>query len=177
MELPKLSVGERFDHDLQDEGISIVIADGSPLLTFNFTVSHSEIKAFSKGAASFALFYEQNMLFFLFKIEGFLDWADLAFTIHLTGDDAIKPGNAFLPIFLVLTEPNTKIVKGLRMVTVSPDFRMTLAECFRQQAEERFDTVAYLQMIDRLYDQYPTTADLLNNAAIIEQGGISLSTC
>lgn len=177
MELLKLSIGERFDHDMSDEDISIMIAEGFPIFTFNFSVSPSEIKAFSKGAASFALFYEQNMLFFLFKIEGFLDWSDLAFTPHLTGDETIVPGNAFLPIFLVLTEPDSKIVTGLRTIIVSPNFRTKLAEFFREQAEEPFDTMAYYQKIDNLYDQYPTTTDLLNKAAIIEQSGISLSTC
>lgn len=177
MELLKLSVGERFDHDMPDEGMSIMIAAGPPLLTFNLSVTPGEIKAFSKGAASFALFFEQNVLFFLFKIEGFLDWSDLAFTPHLAGGETIVPGNAFLPIDIVLTEPDSKIVKGFRMVTVSPDFRMKLTEFFRQQAEERFETVAYLQKIGNLYDRYPTTTDLLNKAVIIEQGGISLSTC
>ena len=177
MELLKLCVGERFDHDMPDEGMSIILASGTPLLTLNFSVSPGEIEAFLNGPASFALFAEQNVLFFLFKIDGFLDWSDLAFTIHLSGDETIEEDYAYLPFNLVLVEPDTKIVKGLRMVTVSPDFRLRLTEFIRQQAEESFDTLAYYRKIGSLYDQYPTTADLLNNAVIIEQGGMTLPEC
>lgn len=86
MELLKLCVGERFEHDMPEEGMSIILANGTPLLTFNFSVTPGEIQAFLNGAVSFALFAEQNLLFFLFKIDGFLDWSDLAFTIHLAGN-------------------------------------------------------------------------------------------
>ncbi|MEI8574881.1 hypothetical protein U737_15045 [Methylomonas sp. LW13] len=174
MDFIKLCVGERFEHDMPEEGMSIVLANGAPLLTFNFSVSPGEIQAFLNGAASFALFAEQNHVFFLFKIEGFLDWSDLAFTIHLAGDEDIDEGDAYLPFNLVLVEPNTKIVKGLRMVTVSPDFRSRLAELIRKQASEPFDTMAYYRGIGSLYDKYPTASDLLKQAVIIEQGGKTL---
>jgi hypothetical protein len=146
-------------------------------LTFNFSVTPGEIQAFLNGAVSFALFTEQNLLFFLFKIEGFLDWSDLAFTIHLAGDETIVGGDAYLPFSLVLVEPDTKIVKGLRMLTVSPDFRSRLVELIRKQAAEPFDTLAYYRAIGRLYEQYPAASDLLKNAVIFEQGGTTLPSC
>ncbi len=57
------------------------------MLTFNFSVSENNIRDFLNGDASFSLFSEANILFFLYKIDGFLDWSDLAFTIHLTDDE------------------------------------------------------------------------------------------
>jgi len=176
MDFIKLCVGERFDHDMPEEGMSIILANGTPLLTFNFSVSPGEIQAFLNGAASFALFAEQSHLFFLFKIEGFLDWSDLAFTIHLAGDETIDEDDAYLPFNLVLVDSHTKIVKGLRMVTVSPDFRARLAELIRKQAAEPFETMAYYRGIGRLYDKYPAASDLLKQAVIIEQGGKTLPT-
>ena len=112
----------------------------------------------------------------MFKIEGFLDWSDLAFTIHLAGDETIDEDDAYLPFNLVLVDPDTKIVKGLRMVTVSPDFRSRLAELIRKQASEPFDTMAYYRGISSLYDKYPVASDLLKQAVIIEQGGKTLPT-
>lgn len=176
MEYLKLCVGERFDHDMPEEGMSIVLANGAPLLTFNFSVSPGEIQAFLNGTASFALFAEQNHLFFLFKVEGFLDWSDLAFTIHLAGDETIDEGHAYLPFNLVLVDSDTKIVKGLRMVTVSPDFRSRLAGLIKQQTAAPFDTLAYYQSIGCLYEKYPTAGDLLKQAIVIEQGGTTLPT-
>lgn len=177
MELLKLAVGERFDHDMPEEGMSIILASGTPLLTLNFSVTPGEVHAFLNGVTSFALFAEQNVLFFLFKIDGFLDWSDLAFTIHLAGDESIAEDYAYLPFNLVLVEPNTKIIRGLRMVTVSPDFRLRLAELIRQQAAEQFDTVTYYRNIGSLYDQYPAATDLLKKATVIEQGGTTLPKC
>lgn len=174
MDYLKLCVGERFDHDMPDEGMSIILTNGTPLLTFNFSASHREIQAFMNGNTSFALFAKAGLILFLFKIEGFLDWSDLAFTIHLAGDESIEEGDSYLPFNLVLVDPVTKIVKGLRMVTVSPDFRSRLAELIRKQAAEPFDTMAYYQAIGSLYDQYPSASDLLKQAVIVEQGGKTL---
>ena len=174
MDYLKLCVGERFDHDLPAEGMSIILANGTPLLTFNFSITPRDIQAFLNGATAFALFSEGSLLLVLFKIEDFLDWSDLAFTIHLAGDETIDEGDAYLPINLVLVDANTKIVKGLRIVTVSPDFRSKLAELIRKQASEPFDTLAYYRAIGRLYERYPAASDLLKQAVIIEQGGKTL---
>lgn len=174
MDYLKLCVGERFDHDLPAEGMSIILANGTPLLTFNFSVTPRDIQAFLNGATAFALFAEGSLLLVLFKIEDFLDWSDLAFTIHLAGDETIDEGDAYLPINMVLVDADTKIVKGLRIVTVSPDFRSKLAELIQKQASEPFDTLAYYRAIGRLYERYPAASDLLKQAVIIEQGGKTL---
>ena len=73
MDYLKLCVGERFDHDLPAEGMSIILANSTPLLTFNFSVTPRDIQAFLNGATAFALFAEGSLLFVLFKIEDFLD--------------------------------------------------------------------------------------------------------
>jgi hypothetical protein len=174
MDFLKLIVGEKFEHDIPDEGMSIILANGMPLLVFNFTVSARDISNFLNGAVSFGLFAEQNVMFFLFKIERFLDWSDLAFTIHLAGDERVTAGNGYLPFNLVLVEPGSQIVKGLRMVTVSPEFRTNIVRQTEQQAAERFDTVAYYQKIGRLYQNYPSAIDMLKKALIVEQGGTTL---
>jgi hypothetical protein len=60
------------------------------------------------------------------------------------------------------------------MVTVTSAFRSVLAGNIRQQAQERFDTIAYYKTIGVLYDRFPSAADMLNKAVIVEQGGINL---
>ena len=167
-------VGEKFENDMPAEAMSIVLANGMPMLTFNFTVTEREIAAFLNGASSFGLFYEQNVLFFLFKIEGFLDWSDLAFTIHLAGDEEVDDKAYYLPFHLVLIDPKTKVVKGLRMVTVSPAFRTMISGILLQQSKQRFDTVDYFKRIELLYKSYPSAIDMLKKAPIIGQGGSTL---
>ena len=70
MDILKLTVGEKFDHDIPAEGMSIVLMNGAPMLAFNFSVTKKDIAKFLNGSLSFGLFFEQNILFFLFKIDG-----------------------------------------------------------------------------------------------------------
>ena len=174
MDIIKLIVGETFDHNMPAESMSIVLMNGAPLLTFNFSVTEKNIAAFLHGSPSFGLFSEHTVLFFLFKIDGFLDWSDLAFTIHLAQDELIDDNGGYLPFHLVLVESSTRIIKGLRVVTVSPAFRSLLARITQQQAKERFDTIDYYKKIGALYETYPSASSMLKKAMVIEQGGMTL---
>jgi len=71
----------------------------------------------------------------------------LAFTIHLAQDEKIEDNQSYLPFSLVLIESSTSIIKALRMVTVSPEFRSVLARITQQQALERFDTIDYYKKL------------------------------
>ena len=174
MDILRLTVGEKFDHTMPAEAMSIVLMNGVPMLAFNFSVTENNIAAFLHGSSSFGLFSEQNILFFLFKIDGFLDWSDLAFTIHLAQDEKIEDNRDYLPFNLVLVESSTSVIKALRMVTVSPAFRSMLAQIIQQQAKERFNTIDYYKKIGALYERYPSAASMLKKAAIVEQGGMTL---
>lgn len=173
-EITVLAIGERFEHDLPDDGMSVIINGGAPLLVFNFTLAPGEIKAFQNGDCSFGLFSEMDLIFFLFKIDGFMDWSDLAFTIHLAGDESIEDGSAYLPFHLVLVESKTRIIKGLRLVTVSPEFRNQLASAIDAQGKSPFNPIDYYNAIGVVYDKYPSVTDMLDKSLIVEQGGITL---
>jgi hypothetical protein len=153
--------------------MSIVLMNGVPMIVLNFSVTKKDIANFLNGSLSFGLFFEQNILFFLFKIEEFLDWSDLAFTIHLAGDEKIDDNAGYLPFNLVLVESETGIIKGLRLVTVTPAFRSALARITQQQSKEPFDTIDYYKKFGALYGRYPSAASMLKKAAIIERGGMT----
>lgn len=174
MDVLNLTVGEKFDHDMPAESMSIVLINGVPMLTFNYSVTEKDIDAFLHGSSSLGLFSESNILFFLFKIDGFLDWSDLAFTIHLAGDEKVEDNAGYLPFNLVLVESETHIIKGLRIVTASPAFRSLLVLITQQQTKERFDTIEYYKKIGALYEIYPSASFMLKKALIIEQGGMTL---
>ena len=174
MELLKIIVGERFDSSLPDEAFSINIVNGSPLMIFNFDVSDTDISNFLNGQVSFGLFSDQDMIFFLFKIENFMEWSDLAFTIHLAGDETIEVHDSYLMFNLVLIESETKIVKAIRAITVTPDFRAKIAEAIKQQALIKFETINYYKGIGEMYDKYPTASDMLKFASVVEVGGTTV---
>jgi len=174
MDALHLTAGEKFDHDMPAESMSILLTNGLPVLTFNFSVTEKNIAAFLHGPSSFGLFFECNIPFFLFKIDRFLDWSDLAFTIHLAGDEKIDDNAGYLPFHLVLVESETNIIKGLRMATVSPAFRSMFVRITQQQAKERFDTIDYYKKIGALCETYSSAGSMLKKAMIIEQGGMTL---
>lgn len=167
-------VGERFEHNIPDDGMSIVLNSGAPLLVFNYSLMPWEIEAFQNGDCSFGLFAEKDLIFILFKINGFMEWSDLAFTIHLAGDETITAEPGYLPITLVLVESQTQIIKGLRIVSVSPTFRSQLVKVINDQAKSPFHTIHYYNAIGGIYKKYPSVTDMLNKALIVEQGGITL---
>jgi hypothetical protein len=173
-DIMKLTVGERFDHNLPDEGMSVILVNGTPVLTFNFSLNRQQIDAFLNGSCSFGLFTENDALFFLFKIDNFLEWSDLAFTIHLAGDETVATGPGYLPFNLVLVDSATSIIKGLRVVTTTPEFGAILADITEQQAKQPFDTIAYYKTIGDIYEKYPSASDMLKKALIVEEGGITL---
>lgn len=151
--------------------MSIVLNSGAPMLVFNFSLSEKNIAAFQNGMASFGLFAEKKLLFFLFKIEGFLAWSDLAFTIHLAQDERVEDNGGYLPFNLVLVESGSSIIKALRMVTVSPAFRSVLAQSIARQSEEPFNVIDHYNSIKTVYDRYPEVVSMLKDALIVEQGG------
>ena len=171
MDILSLIVGMTFDHSMPDESMSIILNSGAPMLIFNFSLSEKNIAAFQDGLSSFGLFAEKNLLFFLFKIEGFLDWSDLAFTIHLVQDEAIEDNGGYLPFNLVLVESGSGIIKGLRMVTVSPTFRSVIVKAIERQNNAPFNVIEYYKSIQVIYDTYPEVVSMLKNALIVEQGG------
>jgi hypothetical protein len=156
---------------MPDESMSIVLNNGTPMLTFNFSLTEKNIATFQNGVSSFGLFAQNSLLFFLFKIEGFLDWSDLAFTIHLSQDETIEDNEGYLPFNLVLVDSSTKIIKALRMVTVSPTFRSVLVKAIEQQNKQPFNLIEYYKNIQVIYDSYPQVVAMLKDAIIVEQGG------
>ena len=174
MDCLRLTVGEKFDHDMPDESMSIMLNGGTPVLAFNFSVTEKNIETFLNGITSFGLFAEDNILFFLYKIDGFLDWSDLAFTIHLAGGEKIVDDGSYLPFHILLIESDTNVIKGIRIVTVSPKFRTILAKTIARQKTEKFDTLAYYKRINKIYESYPKTFSMLAKSLITEKGGMTL---
>lgn len=104
----------------------------------------------------------------------FLDWSDLAFTIHLTDDEKKDNDGRYLLFYFALIESSTQIIKAMRVVTVTPRFCSMLASLIDQQRKERFDTLDYYKNISAIYERYPKTFSMLAKSLLTEKGGITL---
>ena len=50
MDILNLTLGERFDHDIPPEAMSVVLMNGVPLIAFNFNLNAKNIADFQNGA-------------------------------------------------------------------------------------------------------------------------------
>jgi hypothetical protein len=113
MDILNLTVGENVETRMTDECMSIVLNNGVPMLAFNFSVSERNIETFLNDPALFVLFADNSILFFLFKIEAFLDWSDLAFTVHLAKGEKVSDDGSYLPFHHILVESGSSIIKAM----------------------------------------------------------------
>jgi len=74
----------------------------------------------------------------------------------------------------VLIESSTSIIKGIRVISVTPRFRSILANLIQLQRKEKFDTLAYYKNISVIYESYPKTFNMLAKSLITEKGGMTV---
>jgi hypothetical protein len=74
----------------------------------------------------------------------------------------------------VLIESSTSIIKGIRVISVTPRFRSVLANLIHIQRKEKFDTLAYYQNISVIYESYPKTFNMLAKSLVAEKGGMTV---
>lgn len=174
-----LTVGQPFSHERskwEDGRIEYRFFSGNHMLQLCLgQLTPQEIKAFRKNPVRVALFIEGNVIFFIFKIEGCMDWSDQGFSIHLVHEQnrdlpSLPPGMR-TPLNLVLVDADTGIVRALRMVTFSPHFSRLLHDAMRRQIELPFEPAVHQAVIQDVYRRYPRTADLAKAAVIIEKAG------
>lgn len=140
--------------------------------------SERDIEAFSKGRMSVALYYEQNVIFFLFRIEGFMDWSDQAISIRLVAeadqDLPPLPDGARIPLTLVLVEADTGNVAAMRMVTFSPRLSRLMHLWLRAQKDLPFRREDHMAAVQDVYRRFPDSKALVKAAAFIERAGSKL---
>jgi hypothetical protein len=135
----------------------------------------SKIRAFEEGPVRGALYAESDVIFFSFKIEGYCDWVDQGFSIHLVdaGDRNLVPliEGTHIPLNLVLVDAVTGVVRSMRMVTYGRRFSAVLHRHLAQQLAQPFDAAHHRSVIDRVYRRYRTGAALARAALITERLG------
>ncbi len=140
--------------------------------------SGRDIKAFSKGRMSVGLYREQNVIFFLFRIEGFMDWSDQALSIRLVAeaDQGLPPlpDGMRIPLTLVLVDADDGNVAALRMVTYSQHFSRVLQRWLQDQKELPFCKEDHMAAAQDIYRRFPDSKALAKAASFIERAGSKL---
>lgn len=124
-------------------------------LCFNNLLSR-EVESFQKNRLDLSFLVVKQVIFLLLHIDGFLDWSDFPYSYHLVPDELKKIPEAHFsygtgaPMFFILVEGTTGIVKGLRVLGLSSKFSNALHREIQEQATIPFDKKVYNQTIDEV---------------------------
>lgn len=136
-----------------------------------------QLQAFHRGQMHVGLYLSRGVAFFLFRIEGFFDWSDQAIHMQL-----VHPEDRGLPdespgyqvVSIVLVECETGIVRGIRVVTLSPHFTRLFAKALRAQMTATFDLATHQAIIADVYKRFPHSRQLVKAALVVEKAGAKL---
>lgn len=173
----KLAVGEKFAERTQwpDNSFEFRYFNGNYMFQYcAASPSLQDIEKFKQGRVWLGHHFEEGIIFFLIRIDGFLGWSDQAFSINLVplGNRTLPDGTeGYTLLNLVLVDADTGIVRAIRSVTMSPALSLRLRSEMLQQRCIPFDKAAHNAAIERVYRKYPQSKDLARVASNIEHAG------
>lgn len=140
--------------------------NGRLFIVMNFpSLSKREIKSVNKGEGKLGLFFENDILFFLFKFRPEFEWSDCPFHISFYKDvsklNSFNEGERLTATFLLIEHPNM-VLKAIRLLTFSTEQSLFLESCLRHQLNNPISRETYNQQIDDIYRRYPSSSVMVN---------------
>lgn len=155
-------------------------AEGCEFVLFLARPSRSEVHAFTKGNAEFALLADDHFALWCYRFTNpknsrnpaaqgpGIKWSDSPWERHR--QEAAVPvavpgrrGESFA-VHLVLVDAGTGLVQGLRMVSPTTEFADAVRDAVDRQARTPYDSAAAARGIDTLYARHPDPTTLLTRA-------------
>ncbi|MFE3609770.1 hypothetical protein [Streptomyces goshikiensis] len=177
--LTRLSVGEPYPNRLpwQDSAAHLSIqAQGVDFILPLRQPTESEVHAFGKGDAEFAILPTDRFVLWLYRFTNpkksgnpagagpGLPWSDTPWEFHrqTTPRPALPgaPGTTFV-MQLTLVDADTNIVRALRTIAPSVEFADAVRSAITRQAGQPNETLRAGAEIQGLYARHPNSADLL----------------
>lgn len=138
--------------------------------------TQKEISAFHNGDLRVGLYVEAGVIFWLFRLDGVMDWSDQALSIHMVPekdrDIPSAPLDAHVGLSMVLVDADTGITAAIRFVTYSPHFANVFYRELKRQLESPFDLVTHKRIIADVYRRFPHSRKLVGAARLIERAGV-----
>lgn len=123
------------------------------------------VEAFRTGQIEIALFFEDNIIFFLYKVEGILnDWGDCPSCLcTLPKNQLPNLTNPQSDLALFLVNNNLNTLLALRNITLTPEFYDSLSSCINKQLQTPISIEEYQQKVQALWQKYSST-EMFNHA-------------
>lgn len=175
-----LAVGQPYPHPVRwtdGQAETRILAGGVDFVLPLSRPSDSEVHAFGKGNAEFALYPEDHFLLLLYRFTNpknsrnpaaagpGIAWSDAAWEYQRQARVAppMPPGSegGTFPMQLVMVDADTNTVRALRLLTPPVGFADAVRAAVARQAAHPVAFERGLAEINALYARYPDSADLL----------------
>lgn len=176
----RLAIGEQFAPGVtygDQERFEYRYTNGQHLLQINMPrLKPSEIESFRNGKIHVGLYARGASIFVLFRIEGFMDWSDQAFSLFALPPEAraiepVKEGEHIL-LTMVLVESTTGVCEAFRALTYSTHMSSTFYRLLRRQVDEGLTAEQHARNVAATYEQFPQSKLMARAALCTERAGL-----
>ncbi len=182
MEGMNFAVGERFPLPIQAMGDGGMLQADTNGIMFILQLSRADViavEAFRTGKMELALYEQDGILFFLYKIDGIFKegWGDAPLGLHLLKPEQ-RPTEKSLrddTLHLYLVDTNLQIILSMRQIQMESKFSSLLKRNITEQMEHPMDSREFTKSVQTIWSSL-TPQQMREKAAAVQEVQLELST-
>lgn len=175
------AIGERFPLPIQAIGDGGMLQADANGIMFLLQLSRADViavEAFRTGKMELALYEQDGLLFFLYKIDGiFKDgWGDAPVGLHRLKRDAwpTEKSLADPTLHLYLIDTNLQIILAMRQVTMCDEFHAVLKKNLEAQMANPMESKAFVQSVQCVWKER-TPEQMREKASAVQEVPLELA--
>ena len=134
-----------------------------------------EVRIFRTAPCRMGIWQDEPVLWVIFRLDG-MEWADAPYTPYLVEPEGrtfptLEDENSRCPLVMTMNDALDGTVRAIRLITMSPEMTRRVHQAARSMLEQPGDLERYHARVAETYQQYPSTADMVGNADMVEQLG------
>lgn len=179
MSYTNFQVGEKFPLPIKAQGEGGIFQYDINGAMFILKLAKTDIiaiEAFRTGKLSLSLFTKNNILFFLYKIEGiFNNWGDCPYAVKfLESDKQPDPEKAQEKVLnLYLVDSNLDVLLAMRTIQLSDEFWQALQANVKAQLQAPFSSSDYVANVQKIWSKY-SSDDMAKNSFALEEVALEI---
>ncbi len=181
MSYKNFEVGEKFPLPIKAAGEGALIQADSNGLMFILQLSHTDViavEAFRTGKMEFALYEDEGLLFFLYKIDGIFKqgWGDAPLGLSMLKKEQLPTEKSLLDntLHLYLVDANLQLLLAVRQVELNDDFMVVLKKNIKSQLQKPVSQVEFVQRVQAKWQQM-SAAKMREKASAIQEVALSIT--
>lgn len=169
------AVGERFPLPIQAMGDGGMFQADINGMMFILQLSRADIiaiEAFRTGKMELALYEQDGLLFFLYKMDGIFKngWGDAPLGLHLLKREQwpTEKSLADPTLHLYLVDTNLQILLAMRQVVLNDEFDSVLKTKVREQMQHPMDRKSFTRAVQNVWKTWLPQQMRVNASAVQE---------